>query len=146
MTELCSKKGSRRGDPLISARQILRYAWVFPISGIGLLLVPLIIVSGGTVRRLSGNLEASGGFLSPLLTGLRIEAVTIGHIIFGPSEESLGNCRVHEHAHVRQCERWGMFFPFLYAVSSMIAFLRGRDPYHDNAFEKEAFISAAMTD
>jgi len=127
---------------LKAVRRIFTYVWVFPISCIGLLLIPLVIATGGTVTRLSGNIETAGGFLSYLLSWLRIEAVTIGHILIGPCQKSLRRCRVHEHVHVRQYERWGIFFPFLYLASSMIAYVRGRDPYRENAFEREAFSSA----
>jgi hypothetical protein len=40
---------------------------------------------------------------------------------------------------VRQCERWGPLFPFLYLLSSLTALVRGQDPYKDNRFEQEAF-------
>ena len=40
---------------------------------------------------------------------------------------------------VRQYERWGPIFPFLYLLSSAAALVCGLDPYRDNRFEQEAF-------
>jgi hypothetical protein len=40
--------------------------------------------------------------------------------------------------HVRQYERWGPLFVPAYLVSSLVLWLRGRDPYWDNPFEVEA--------
>ncbi len=50
-------------------------------------------------------------------------------------------CRAHEHAHVRQCERWGVLFPLAYVVAGLYAAFRARRftaYYWDNAFEREA--------
>ena len=50
--------------------------------------------------------------------------------------------RAHERVHVRQYERLGaLFFP-LYVGSSLVQWLRGRDPYFDNHFEREAYALA----
>jgi hypothetical protein len=48
-------------------------------------------------------------------------------------------CRAHERVHVRQCERWGIFFLPAYLGGSLWAAMRGGDPYRDNPFEREAF-------
>jgi hypothetical protein len=40
---------------------------------------------------------------------------------------------------VRQCERWGPFFLPAYGVASLIALVRRKNPYLDNAFEREAY-------
>ncbi|NJD55846.1 MAG: hypothetical protein FIA94_05500 [Nitrospirae bacterium] len=121
----------------------LRYCWVLPVSCIGIVLILLVIVSGGTVRIAAGVLEAEGGILPWLLSRIRrrspIDAMTIGHVIVGQSRRSLLRCRDHERVHVRQYERWGIFFLPLYLLSSAAALVRGRDPYRDNRFEQEAF-------
>lgn len=121
----------------------LRYCWVFPVSCIGMVLIPLVIASGGKVRIAAGVLEAEGGILPWLLSRMRrhsaIDAMTIGHVIIGQSRESLLRCREHERVHVRQYERWGLLFPLLYLLSSAAALARGRDPYRDNRFEQDAF-------
>jgi heme A synthase len=121
----------------------LRYCWVLPVSCIGIVLIFLVIASGGTVRIAAGVLEAEGGMLRWLLSHIRrqftIEAVTIGHVILSRNRESLLRFRDHERVHVRQYERWGLLFPFLYFLSSVTALVRGRDPYRDNRFEQAAF-------
>ena len=120
-----------------------RYCWVLPVSCLGLVLIPFVIVSGGAVSFAAGVIEAEGGILTFLLSRLlprfTIDAVTIGHVIFGQNHDSLRRCRNHEHVHVRQYERWGPLFPFLYLLSSAAALVRGRDPYRNNRFEQEAF-------
>lgn len=120
----------------------LRYCWVLPVSCIGILLIPFVIFSGGTVSVAAGVIEAEGGILRFLLSRrlhFRIEAITIGHVIFGKNLESLMRCRSHERVHVRQYERWGPLFLPLYLLSSVAALVRGMDPYFDNRFEREAF-------
>jgi len=120
-----------------------RYCWVFPVSCIGIVLVAFVIVSGGAVRIAAGVIEAEGGILPFLLSRLcpnfTIDAMTIGHVILGQNRESLMRCRDHERVHVRQYERWGLFFLPLYLLSSAAALVRGMDAYRDNRFEQEAF-------
>jgi len=129
----------------------LRYCWVLPVSCIGILLIPFVIFSGGKVSVAAGVIEAEGGILRFVLyrrcTHSTIDALTIGHVIFGQNRESLLLCRNHERVHVRQYERWGPLFPPLYLLSSSAALLRGMDPYRDNRFEQEAFSAsgAGMT-
>ncbi len=123
-------------------RAFFRYCWVLPVSCIGLMLIPFVILSGGTVSATAGVIEAEGGMLRFLLSFRRrsnIDALTIGHVIIGDDRESLVRCRSHEHVHVRQYECWGLFFPLLYLLSSAAALVRGMDPYLDNRFEREAF-------
>lgn len=113
------------------------------MSCIGILVVPFVLASGGTVSFRSGIIEAEGGVLAPILSRILsrfpIDAITIGHVILGCSGESLVRCRVHERIHVRQYERWGPIFPFLYLASSAVAIMRGKDPYRNNVFEQDAF-------
>ncbi|HYQ48623.1 MAG TPA: hypothetical protein VEP69_06120 [Thermodesulfovibrionales bacterium] len=121
----------------------LRYCWVFPVSCIGMVLIPFVMVSGGTVCIAAGVLEAEGGILPWLLSRVRrfhtVDAMTIGHVVIGRNRESLVRCRDHERVHVRQYERWGVLFPLLYLLSSAGAFVRGKDHYRDNRFEQDAF-------
>jgi len=120
-----------------------RYCWAFPITCFGLAFIPLALVTGGAVSLVKGVLEVEGGILPKLLSRIRsrfsIDALTLGHVILGQDRESLFRCRGHERIHVRQYERWGPLFPFLYLGASLTAWVGGRDPYRDNRFEKEAF-------
>ena len=117
----------------------IRYCWALPVSCIGILLLPFVMLSGGAVVIAKGVIEAEGAMASFLLSRLHIDAIAIGHVIFGRDRDSLVRCRDHELVHVRQCERWGPLFPVLYLLSSMAALVRGLDPYRDNRFEQEAF-------
>ncbi len=65
--------------------------------------------------------------------------MTLGHAIWGQSEEALDISRDHEHVHVRQYEKWGPVFIPAYFIASLVAWLRGLDPYRDNVFEVEAY-------
>jgi hypothetical protein len=123
-----------------------RYCWVLPVSCIGIVLLPFVILSGGAVVIIAGVIEAEGGIASSLLSRLRIDAIAIGHVVFGRNRDSMIRCRNHERVHVRQCERWGPLFPFLYLLSSAAALVRGRDPYRDNRFEQEAFSVSGLTE
>ena len=68
----------------------------------------------------------------------RFDAITLGHVVIGASPAALARCRAHERVHVRQYERFGVLFFPLYAASSALQWLRGRDPYWDNRFERQA--------
>ena len=126
---------------------MLRYAWAAPCSFVGLLLTLVAILSGATARIDGGALEVAGGRISPWVSrlprGLRFSAITFGHVILGVSHASLAIHRAHEHVHVRQYEQWGVLFFPLYCGSSLIQFLRGRNPYMDNHFEREARCAVA---
>lgn len=66
--------------------------------------------------------------------------MTLGHTILGVDRQALETCRDHEHVHVKQFELWGPFFLFAYLGCSAFLWLRGRDYYHENPFEIEAFL------
>ena len=65
--------------------------------------------------------------------------MTLGHVVLGADQPSLDRTRDHERVHVRQAERWGPAFIPAYLLASIIAWMRGLDPYLDNPFEREAF-------
>ena len=68
-------------------------------------------------------------------------AATIGHVIVARDTACMDRCRVHERAHVRQCERWGPLFPLAYVAAGLYAAWRARRwsaYYWDNRFEREA--------
>lgn len=69
---------------------------------------------------------------------LPFRAITFGHVIIAVTRYELERMRAHEHVHVRQYERWGMFFFAAYIASSVWQLLRGRNAYWDNCFEVEA--------
>lgn len=121
----------------------LRYLWALPATCVGLLFTALALCAGATIRFVDGVAEVAGGrldrFVSRLPACARFGAITFGHVIIGIEHSVLERARAHEHVHVRQYERWGpLFFP-LYAASSLVQLLRGRDPYWNNCFEREAY-------
>jgi hypothetical protein len=122
----------------------LLYLWASPASLLGLSLIPVAMLQGGSARIVRGVLEAHGGIITRLLRrGLPWAgpgaAVTFGHVVWGCDRECLDLSREHERVHVRQYERWGPFFIPLYLALSAVAAARGLDPYHDNPFERQAF-------
>ena len=121
---------------------LVRYAWVSPATAVGLLLSAIAISAGATPRVVNGVIEVAGGrlhsLLSPLPPCARFAAITFGHVVIGLDHPLLSSVRAHELVHVRQYERWGVFFFPLYIASSVAQLIRGRHPYLDNAFEREA--------
>lgn len=119
---------------------VIRYGWALPATVFGAALVVLALISGGRARLHKGVWEASGGWSGKLLSrGMPfsgpVAAITFGHVVLGDCEDSLCRTRVHEREHVRQYERWGMFFFPAYLIAGLWAWLKGGDPYRDNAFE-----------
>jgi hypothetical protein len=124
--------------------QPLLYVWAFPGTLLGLVLVPIVLLQDGSARLVDGVLEVHGGIVTWLLErGLPWvgggAAMTLGHVVIGCDEACLQRTREHERVHVRQYERWGPLFVPLYLLASLVAYLRGRHPYLDNPFERDAF-------
>lgn len=119
----------------------LAYAWAAPYTLAGLALGVAVIAFGGSGQVRQGVLEIGGGALGQWVGRSRIPfgAVTIGHVVLGLDHLLLTRVRAHEQVHVRQYERWGPLFVPAYLLASAIAWLRGGEPYQDNAFEREAY-------
>jgi hypothetical protein len=125
-------------------QRIIGYVWAAPVTALALLFVPLAWLSGGGARVVRGAVEVHGGFVSVLLRrGLLFfgpaAAMTLGHVILGRDRVCLDRSREHEHVHVGQYERWGIFMLPVYLLASGILYLKGLDPYLDNPFEREAY-------
>jgi hypothetical protein len=108
------------------------------------------LLLGGRARRVDGVLEVSGGRLAALVERLppsaRFSGITLGHVVLGVAPDVLARIRSHEHAHVRQYERWGLLFFPLYAGASLVAWLNGGRPYWNNHFECQARLEALGND
>jgi hypothetical protein len=107
----------------------------------GLVLAALVRLAGGSWALRAGVLEAWGppaAWLLKLHPLGRVIACTIGHVVIGRDDAALARTRAHEREHVRQCERWGVLFPFLYLAQSLRQWVRGANPYLDNRFEVAA--------
>ena len=111
----------------------LRIFWAGPYSLIGALL-------GLTFRsrRLTRGVLLCEGAEWPRKLGWRYRAITFGHVVLGIDELD-DRVLAHELVHVRQYERWGPLFIPAYLGSSLWLWLRGRHPYWDNPFEREAY-------
>ncbi len=98
---------------------------------------------GGSCRKYGGCFEFSGPVVRRVLkqmpTGSGAAAMTLGHTILGQTQADLDATRRHEHVHVRQYEKWGPVFIPAYFTASLVAWLKGRDPYMGNFFEIEAY-------
>ena len=121
---------------------VLRYAWAAPATLVGVLVALPAFATGAHARVIDGVIEVTGGRVERLVAALprrcRFCAITFGHLVVCTDECTAAAVRAHEHVHVRQYERLGaLFFP-LYVGSSVVQLLRGRDPYFDNRFEREA--------
>ncbi|HKO96030.1 MAG TPA: hypothetical protein VJU86_03495 [Pyrinomonadaceae bacterium] len=124
-------------------KRIPLYLWAGTASLLGLIFVPLALISGGNVQVVAGVLEVSGGLVTRFLkSGVFVSggagAMTLGHVVLGQDARWLANSRQHERVHVKQYERWGLLMIPLYLLSSCEARLRGGHIYWDNRFEKEA--------
>jgi len=126
---------------------LLRYLWAAPATMVGLALATIACTLGATACVNQGVLEVAGGCLARTLSlmpnSLRLLAITFGHVVIGVSHSLLAEERAHEHAHVRQYERWGLLFFLLYFASCATQLVRGRHPYWHNRFERQAFQAAS---
>ncbi len=133
-----------------SASRLLRfarYAWASPCTLVGLLLVAPTFLFGARARVVHGVIEVA----NPLYEGpdenkqllWPFRAITFGHVVVARGTHELDLLRSHEHAHVRQYERWGLFFFVAYPLASLWELVCGRRPYFDNRFEVDARDHAA---
>jgi hypothetical protein len=115
--------------------------WASPWSLLGVTIGLLAAITGGRAQRRGRVLEFHGGAATWLLRRLpvRPSAMTLGHVVLGETAAALDVSRSHELIHVRQYERWGPLFVPAYLACSLVLWLRGKDAYHDNPFEREAF-------
>jgi hypothetical protein len=129
--------------------RVLLILWTWPWTHLGLVLGLLAVSTGGGGRRVGRVLEFHGGWLRWLLTRAPIaggaSALTLGHTVLARTAADLVRTRDHELVHVAQYERWGLLFVPAYLGSSAWLWLRGRHPYWDNPFEREAYGSEQAT-
>jgi hypothetical protein len=119
-----------------------KLVWASPCTLMALLIGVLALRRGGQIRRVDGVWEIDGPLVCWLLDRLpiaNVAAMTVGHAVLGRSAYWLEQTRLHERVHVRQFERWGPLFPFVYWAASLWMHCRGRDFYRDNPFEREAY-------
>jgi hypothetical protein len=126
-------------------RRLAAHAWAAPATLAGLVLAGVAGATGARVCAVGGVLEVSGGGVWRWLArrGWRFQAITLGHVVLVRDAAIQRACRVHEHVHVRQYERYGVLFFPAYLAASLAALASGGDPYVDNRFEREAFAAEA---
>lgn len=131
---------------MASTVRLIRYLWAAPYTLLGLLLGTLALLCGAQWRKHHGVVEFFGGRLggavSRLPSPLGFGAMTLGHVILAVDRSQLAQLRRHEWVHVRQYERWGPLFVPAYLLSSLMQLLRGRNPYRENHFERQAYALA----
>ena len=120
--------------------KLIKILWALPLTLFGVVPALAIWLARGHVHCVEGALEIHGPLGDWILRrpGIDFVAVTIGHIIIGRDETCCARARIHEHTHVRQGERWGLLFPFVYCGAGLYQMLRGKHFYWDNPFEREA--------
>ena len=126
-------------------RTTIRYLWASPATLVGLLLALLARLLRADIAVVDGVVEVVGTRgLHARPSRWPFVAITLGHVIVARNAAMLEGCRAHERAHVRQYERWGVLFFPLYLSSSAFECLRGRRPYWDNHFERQAREAASQ--
>jgi hypothetical protein len=128
---------------MAKAARLLCYLWTAPYTALGLVLGTLALLFGGQWRTQGGVVEFFGGRIGRALSGLpaplHFSAMTLGHVILAVDRSAMVQLRHHEEVHVRQYERWGVLFVPAYFLSSLVQLLRGRNPYRENHFERQAY-------
>jgi hypothetical protein len=124
----------------------MAYLWALPNTLVGLIFLPLVLLTGGRASIRDGVLEICGGAADIFLRRCTLlkggaSAMTLGHVIIARDQQCLDMSRGHERIHVRQCERWGPLFIPAYLLLSMWMLCSGRRAYLDNPFEREAFMN-----
>ncbi len=121
-----------------AVRRLVSYSWPLPYTLTGIAIGLLLC---GRFRNVDGVIEIHGPVVANVLRRMYVPALamTLGHVVFGQSEEALELTREHERVHVRQYERWGVLFVPTYLSLSILLYLRGRDGYRENPFEVEAY-------
>jgi hypothetical protein len=99
------------------------------------------LLAGARFQFVDGVVEIYGPRVTRVLRLIPIGpiALTLGHVVFGVDRVALDTTRRHERVHVRQYERWGLFFLPAYLLESLWLYGRGRDGYRENHFEVEAY-------
>lgn len=132
---------------LTTLSKLIAYAWAAPNTLLGILLGLVMIVFGGRVHFMDGVAEFHGGWVGNFFASrprpFCFGAITVGHVILGTCHNELSALRAHEHVHVRQYERWGIFFLPAYALSSLWEVCNGRNGYWNNSFERQAYAEEA---
>jgi hypothetical protein len=121
-------------------------AWTLPNTLLGLTALVILMPFGARAHVLRGVVEIAGPPVKMLLKACFGGAigVTFGQTVLSWNETTHRLAREHERVHVRQYLLWGPFFLPAYGLASLWVWLRGRDPYHANPFERQAYAIACI--
>lgn len=123
--------------------RLAKLVWPLPYTLVGWLIGVVVVGTGGGMFRRGLVWEFHGGALEGAFRRLSrrrdFVAMTLGHTILARSRRDLELARRHELVHVGQYERWGLIFPPAYLLCSLALWLKGRDAYRDNPFERQAY-------
>lgn len=100
-----------------------------------------MLATGARLQWCAGIAEFTGGRLGQRFGRLGrcgFSAMTLGHVVLATSQADLAVLRAHEQVHVGQYERWGPLFLPAYVLDGLWQLARGRCPYRDNRFERQA--------
>jgi hypothetical protein len=127
---------------------LLRYIWALPNTLVGVLFVPLVILTRGRIEIVDGVLELHGHLIARMLTRCvpipgGAAAMTFGHVVLGRDRAALAATRAHERVHTEQCEVWGPAFIPAYLLAALWGAIAGAGAYEGNYFERQAFRRAA---
>lgn len=121
---------------------VIKPLWVAPRTLAGTLPAVLLCALGAPARWVAGVAEVAfddkAHPLARALARLSFSAITLGHVVIARTHACQRLHRAHERIHVAQYERWGLLFFMLHAGTSAWQLLRGRRPYADNHFERQA--------
>lgn len=120
------------------SHRLWAYLWAGPNTLLG---IALGLMLAGRFQQVDGVVEIHGRGVAWVLSRMIVPAaaLTMGHVVFGRNPRCLDVTRKHERVHVRQYERWGVFFLPTYVAFSTWLYLRRRDGYRENPFEVEAY-------
>lgn len=129
--------------PLLGYRAQVRLAWrALPgdllgravMRGCGIDAPTRDVTAGDVTALLVEDPRVGRWFRAHLIP---VQAQTLGHFVIarGPIPDDV---LAHEFEHIRQWSKFGPLYLPLYFGSSALAWLRGRRPYWDNAFEAAA--------
>ena len=108
---------------------LIVYLWALPTTLLGLWLLPVALVTGGSFQVVEGVLEIHGGAVAwllrhaTLLEGVR-PPMTFGHVVLGAMRPSRHSPAITSAVHVAQAERWGPLFIPAYLLGSALALVR----------------------
>lgn len=119
------------------------YLWVAPWTSVGLLIGLICRPDGVEYAMHRGTIGIFGPGVARLLRKVPIvggaRAMTLGHSILAVDREAWHQTFTHEWIHVRQYQWFGPLFVPAYFIESAWQWFRGRAPYMDNRFERQAY-------